>query len=378
MKRKNQVEPQDSLPDSWKRRHGFQPPLHPQQLTGWLLLFAAAFFIHTIQIPSLPFNMQIPLQVITALLLTVLFCAMLRTSLCNCEDFGNKTIEDDSVKCQWCHIILTSSQTKHCSLCNKCIQGFDHHCKWLNQCIGSRNYFHFVISITSACILCVAMFLLSVVEISLLYVCSDGINCISPRFLYNVLDPVLFTFLSGIFFLLSALGSGLLIHLCAFHAYIKWNGWTTYEYIRQQLEKESNSFPPNYFINKTKKRWWSQCPCFACYDACRNKNRFSQTHPTTPIFALSSTSLQQGGVSSILLQQALNSMVYIHPSLPSAIRVADDHRIGPLKPPTAKVWRPPKVPKIIRTSPSVEASSEWWNNLSSHEPSKAVHLLTPA
>lgn len=377
MPKKNQVEPQE-CPDLWKRKHGFQLPLHPQQLIGWTLLFTAAFFIHTIQIPSLPFNLQIPLQVVIALLLTLLFCAMLRTSLCNCEDFGKKTVEEDSVKCQWCHVILTSSQTKHCSLCNKCIKGFDHHCKWLNQCIGSRNYFHFVISITSACVLCVAMCLISVVEISLLYICSERKTCINPRFLVHNLDPVVFTFLSGIFFLLSALGSGLLIHLCAFHAYIKWNGLTTYEYIRRQLEKESNSFPPNYLLNKTKKRWWSQCPCFACYAVCRSQKRTNPTHPNSPIFALSSNSLPEG-VSSILLQEALKSMVYIHPALPSVIKAADDHKNGTLKSPHAnKMWKPSKVPKIIRTSPSVEASSEWWNNLSSNQPSKTVHLLTPA
>ncbi len=377
MKRRNKVNPQE-VPDSWKRKHGFQLPLHPQQIIGWTLLFAAAFFIHAIQIPSLPYKFHVPLQVLAALLLTILLCSMLSTSLSNCEDFGSKVAEDNALQCQWCHVILTSSQTKHCSLCNKCIDGFDHHCKWLNQCIGRRNYFHFVISITSACILCIAICLLSVLEISLIYVCRDSETCVKPRFLKAPLDSALFTFLSGIYFLLSALGSGLLIHLCAFHAYIKWNGWTTYEYIRRQLDKEMKSLPPNYLINKTKKQWWSQCPCFACYTACRNKTRRDQTYPTSHIFAISNG--LTGGVSSVLLHHALSSMVYIHPSLPPTVTVASDHKIGPPNPTPSnnKFWKPTKVPKIIRTSPSVEASSEWWTNFSSEPPNTVEHLLTPA
>lgn len=375
----------------WKRRHGFQLPLHPQQITGWLLLFTTATFIHTIQIPSLPGPLQIPLQLISALLLTVLLCLMLSTSLSNCEDFGVEAVGDDAIQCQWCNIILSDTRTKHCSLCNKCVEVFDHHCKWLNQCIGRRNYKHFIASVICGCLFCAAVSVLSLVEVVLLYLCNASSPCIHPRFFRTAVDPVLFTVLSSVYFILSAIGGGLLIHLGAFHAYIKWHGLTTYEYIRLRMDKEQQQqqqpVPGTFLVNnnkgvkktneKRKKRWWAQCPCLACYSSsCRAYHRSGRTYPTprSPIFTLSNGNGTLSTVPSLLLQHALNSMVHIHPSLPNqlaAVRVQQQISSG-----RSRRWKAPRVPKIMRTPPSLEATSEWWSSV--HEPSVTInHLLPP-
>ena len=47
------------------------------------------------------------------------------------EPFDNVLFVDDNM-CQSCDV-LKPARSKHCSLCDKCVPSFDHHCVWLNQ-----------------------------------------------------------------------------------------------------------------------------------------------------------------------------------------------------------------------------------------------------
>lgn len=48
-------------------------------------------------------------------------------------------LNQDVKFCETCNI-YKPPLTSHCSRCKKCVKEMDHHCPWLNNCIGKNNY----------------------------------------------------------------------------------------------------------------------------------------------------------------------------------------------------------------------------------------------
>ncbi len=61
---------------------------------------------------------------------------------------GNEKNIDLENFCFYCKVIK-SMRTFHCQVCGKCVEKFDHHCVYINNCLGYRNHKYFFLFLLS-------------------------------------------------------------------------------------------------------------------------------------------------------------------------------------------------------------------------------------
>ncbi|VDL78716.1 unnamed protein product [Nippostrongylus brasiliensis] len=138
-------------------------------------------------------------------------------------------------------ILQEKEKTKHCRQCNFCVEVFDHHCIWLNNCIGKKNYRLFVVLLLSIVILAGGASIFGLAQV-VFWVSEPSLLQHHTEMILHMAVPT-WAFLSASFI---SFASHLAItsttaHLLLFHVKLWKRGITTYRFILDQRQKKSTS-----------------------------------------------------------------------------------------------------------------------------------------
>ena len=113
-----------------------------------LLIFVLIFFLVLPYLDNIIFSIAyITAFFLVFLLYTILSCSnpgkMINNEYNDLLDIVERGNEVDDF-CPHC-LVKTKFRSKHCLICQQCVDEFDHHCFWVGNCIGKKNYTLFFI-----------------------------------------------------------------------------------------------------------------------------------------------------------------------------------------------------------------------------------------
>uniref|UniRef100_A0A7S2W600 Palmitoyltransferase n=1 Tax=Mucochytrium quahogii TaxID=96639 RepID=A0A7S2W600_9STRA len=199
------------------RKHGFQRPFTNDQMLSWVAEPIAAVMFYLV-VATFTFGDQriVYLSVYSVLLAAHLVCWLLCSLLDPSVDEG----------CFWPCMKEAQKEKRYCAVCHKSVIGLDHHCTWLNTCIGKRQYPWFFSLVAIGFIMFwfeTILFILLLTKLFTDEVSAKALDVFNSVTTYKVLVSLCVVFAGGLAIALSV--------LFVFHLFLQFTGMGTYAWM---------------------------------------------------------------------------------------------------------------------------------------------------